>query len=162
MAMPSSGCIALRSCITGCACSSISCAVAGIACSPASLSSLSVQAGKSAPHAMTEFYGYSPNILSVNPDAALYAWNESGSTYAVVVDVCIVPDTTFNVSWSSCSYFCVVPNQGANSMSIWACCKNISTGMYTDTLTVSASGYPTAYVNVCQEFCVPITTTPPP
>lgn len=60
MAMPASGCIALRTCITGCACSSISCAVAGFACSPACLSSLSVQAGKSAPHSMSEFYGYAP------------------------------------------------------------------------------------------------------
>lgn len=67
MAMPSSGCIALRTCITGCACSSISCAVAGTACSPASLSSLSVQASKGAPHCMREFYGYtsaSPLSLS--------------------------------------------------------------------------------------------------
>ena len=58
MRMPASGCIALRTCITECAYSSISCAVAGFACTPASLSSLSVQAGKSAPHHMSEFYRY--------------------------------------------------------------------------------------------------------
>ena len=59
MAMPSSGCIALRNCISNCACSSISCAVTGAAQTPASLSSLSVCAGKTAPHGMREFYGYS-------------------------------------------------------------------------------------------------------
>lgn len=56
--MPTSGCIALRTCIVGIACSSIACAVDGNAVGSKSLSTLSVTAGKSAPHCMREFYGY--------------------------------------------------------------------------------------------------------
>jgi len=66
MAMPGSGCIALRTCITGIACSSIACAVNGSAVGSCSLSALSVSAGKTAPHAMTEFYGYSPAPPTIN------------------------------------------------------------------------------------------------
>ena len=62
MAMPASGCIALRTCIVGIACSSISCAVDGNATGSKSLSTLSTTAGKSAPHSMSEFYGYDPNV----------------------------------------------------------------------------------------------------
>lgn len=54
MAMPTSGCIGIKTCPGG-LCSSISCAVDG---GSGSLASLSVTAGKSAPHCMREFYGY--------------------------------------------------------------------------------------------------------
>lgn len=90
MAMPSSGCISLRDCISGCACSSISCAVAGTACSPACLSSLSVQAGKSSPHCMREFYGYFPKYLSASPTDITF--RSLGGTCQVCV--------TSNVGWS--------------------------------------------------------------
>lgn len=59
MAMPSSGCIALKYCISGIACSSVACAVDGNITGNKSLSSLSVSAGKTTPHCMREFYGYS-------------------------------------------------------------------------------------------------------
>lgn len=58
--MPTSGSIGLRECITGIDCSSISCAVTGSLQSPASLTSLSVEAGKIDPHSMSDFYGYIP------------------------------------------------------------------------------------------------------
>lgn len=109
MAMPSSGCIALRTCIIGCACSSISCAVAGIACSPASLSSLSVQASKSAPHGMREFYGYAPvTTFSVNVEV----YNESVNIACLNGTACLrcctgggvcsisINQTGFFCSWS--------------------------------------------------------------
>ena len=60
MSMPESGCITLRTCITGIDCSSIACAVNGGVVSNCCLSLLSITAGKSTPHAMREFYGY-PN-----------------------------------------------------------------------------------------------------
>jgi len=98
MAMPASGCIALRTCITGCACSSISCAVAGIACSPASLASLSVQAGKSAPHSMTEFYSYSASF-TVSMDVA---YNNGGSGECMEGTACL---RCWDTDAGVCSYF---------------------------------------------------------
>ena len=93
MAMPSSGCIALRVCISGIACSSISCAVAGIACSPASLCGLSVEAGKTAPHAMSEFYGYTSTTLSINPTNVVF--NYIGGLCTITVT------TSAGNSWST-------------------------------------------------------------
>jgi hypothetical protein len=59
MAMPSSGSIGLVSAPQ--TCGSIACAVCGTNASPPySLNTLSAAAGKSAPHSMLEFYGYSP------------------------------------------------------------------------------------------------------
>lgn len=57
MAMPTSGNIGLKYCVTGIACSSI-CVAAGYS-GTASLSAISDDVGKSAPHCMREFYGYS-------------------------------------------------------------------------------------------------------
>ena len=103
MAMPASGCIALRTCITGCACSSISCAVANVACSPASLSSLSVQASKTAPHCMREFYGYAPVVntcLNISPIST----NCNISTACVCG--CLQPSTSVPIG------DCYYPNYG--------------------------------------------------
>lgn len=60
MAMPTTGCIALKTCLVGCACSSICVAVGYVG--TASLSAISVDAGKTAPHCMREFYGYSTGL----------------------------------------------------------------------------------------------------
>lgn len=59
MAMPASGCIGIITCPNSVACTSIAQAVDGNVTPPKSLSTLSVSAGKTAPHAMTEFYNYS-------------------------------------------------------------------------------------------------------
>lgn len=60
MAMCSSGSLGIISAPQS-GCSSIAMAVCGSVTSPPySLSGLSVSAGKTAPHAMTEFYGYAP------------------------------------------------------------------------------------------------------
>ena len=113
MAMPASGCIALRTCITGCACSSISCAVAGIACSPASLASLSVQAGKSAPHSMTEFYNYAAVTtftvnVSIFPEYSqdgLYvqgtAYLKCSTTHNVVCSCGFYTTEEYNFQWEN-------------------------------------------------------------
>lgn len=60
MAMPASGCIGIITCPNSVACTSIAQAVDGNVTPPKSLSTLSVSAGKTAPHAMTEFYNYNP------------------------------------------------------------------------------------------------------
>lgn len=62
MAMPASGCIGIIACPNGVACSSIAQAVDGNVTPPKSLCALSIAAGKSAPHGMTEFYGYAPAV----------------------------------------------------------------------------------------------------
>ena len=59
MAMPGSGSLGILSCPGSVACTSIAQAVSGNVTPPKSLCALSVSAGKSAPHGMTEFYGYS-------------------------------------------------------------------------------------------------------
>jgi hypothetical protein len=61
MAMPASGSIAILN-NTLQTCSSIAVAVDGNATPPKSLATLSATAGKTAPHGMTEFYGYSAGI----------------------------------------------------------------------------------------------------
>lgn len=66
MAMPASGCLGILSCPGSVACTSISQAVDGNVTPPKSLCALSVTAGKSAPHGMTEFYGYGPTPKVVN------------------------------------------------------------------------------------------------
>lgn len=65
--MPLSGCISLRTCITGINCSSISCAVNGSVVGSCSLKSVSMSAPSPfpiAPYSMKEFYGFSPVIIS--------------------------------------------------------------------------------------------------
>lgn len=86
--MPSSGCIALRTCITGCACSSISCAVTGAAQTPSCLSVLSTTAGKSAPHAMSEFYNYvpTPTTFDVNMNVDYYGGHDNMEGMAYLRD----------------------------------------------------------------------------
>ncbi len=81
MAMPASGCIGLRCCFGTTACSSIGIAVCGSLQTPTSLCAMSVAAGKAAPHAMTEFYGYSQGIsvtLNLMWDGTLGATNGMG------------------------------------------------------------------------------------
>ena len=89
MAIPTSGALGLRECQTY-NCSSISCAVAGFACSPASLCSLSLQAGKTAPHGMLEFRGYTP-VVTKSVNFECYAGGGSGSNYANQY-LCVVTD----------------------------------------------------------------------
>lgn len=86
MAMPASGCISLRTCITGCACSSISCAVAGVECSPASLSGLSEQIGRSTPHCMSEFYGFEWKAINL---CRLYSSGTDGTSNLVIKCHCL-------------------------------------------------------------------------
>jgi hypothetical protein len=66
MSMPASGCLGILSCPGSVACTSISQAVSGNVTPPKSLCALSVSAGKSAPHGMTEFYGYGPVAKAVD------------------------------------------------------------------------------------------------
>ena len=109
MAMPASGCIALRTCIIGIACSSIACAVNGSAVGSCSLSALSVSAGKSAPHAMTEFYGYSPAPPTINLN--IQPISVACGPYAICCCGCLQPGNSVpvgdcyfpNYSWQLCA-----------------------------------------------------------
>lgn len=123
MAMPSSGCIALRTCITGCACSSISCAVAGVACSPACLSTLSVAAGKTSPHSMSEFYSYVPTPTT---------FTVGMSTYCEIYspDVCICGYAYLRCC-SGISVCCKLINQISDNICSWSW-TNVSGCLYVD------------------------------
>lgn len=79
MAMPTSGCIAIKSAPQTCG-SICAAVVQGGGGASGSLSALSVSAGKSAPHCMREFYGYSPptGSISVNNPSTT---NSSGSLH---------------------------------------------------------------------------------
>ena len=87
MAMCTSGNLSI--CATAGTCRSISTAVGG---GSGSLSSLSVSAGKSAPHGMIEFYGYSSASLCVNPNYISFTQIPSNC------NICIC--ATVGLSWS--------------------------------------------------------------
>jgi len=110
MAMPSSGCIALRTCITGCACSSIACAVNGSVAGNCCLSLLSTIAGKTAPHSMTEFYSYAPAPttfdVSVGVNYVGLGTGMEGTAYlrcsdTTVYGSCYINGYSANFSWTS-------------------------------------------------------------
>ena len=101
MAMPASGSIAIISAPQ--ACGSI-CAAVGLA--SGSLSALSVAAGKIAPHAMSEFYGYT-NQTNVNIQPISVACGP----YAICCCGCLQPGNSVpvgdcyfpNYSWQLCA-----------------------------------------------------------
>lgn len=125
MAMPASGCIALRTCIVGCACSSISCAVAGIACSPACLSTLSTQAGKSAPHGMREFYSYVPKTAINWTTYTSYGTN-GVSSYTYRYN-CATPTPSAGQTYSLCvtGDLCTLGQQAGSWARICVTCNNV-------------------------------------
>ena len=100
MAMPVSGCIALRTCITGINCSSIACAVNGSAVGSCSLSTLSTDAGKTAPHCMREFYGYTSPV-EINWVQYAQVGTNGVSTYLTRA-YCAVPTPAAGTSYTLC------------------------------------------------------------
>lgn len=82
MAMPASGIIRLSGCSQ--ACGSISVAACGNATMPRCLSALSTAAGKSAPHAMSEFYSYD-NTLIITPADPIANIAAAGTTCNLTV-----------------------------------------------------------------------------
>ncbi len=128
MAMPTSGTIGLKFCQGAIACSSICVAVGG---TDGSLTSYSVLAGKSAPHCMSEFYGYVPKIAInwcqyfdsggqginsyVYKRFCTYPLPAAGQTYSL----CVKGDLSLaNQATSSYTYICVTCN-GLSKM----CCR---------------------------------------
>lgn len=112
MAMPSSGCIALRECITNCTCSSISCAVTGIKQNPSSLKSLSECAGKTTPHAMSEFYGYSSirNVdISIINDGSDGTYEENSVYGYICSDPSLISNECVDITICYClsAYMCL-------------------------------------------------------
>jgi len=103
--MPASGCLGIKTCPQG-ACSSISTAVGT---GSGSLSALSVSAGKSAPHAMSEFYSYTRpwkciyvgGILSSGCGGALLSVYQAGclvSTPALSAGECYCACIGYSIS----------------------------------------------------------------
>jgi hypothetical protein len=118
MAMPASGCIGIITCPNGVACSSISQAVDGNVTPPKNLCALSVSAGKSAPHGMTEFYNYSStkcvDICTTANNYNSYICWVSGCT-------CSTPAMTAGQCYCMCS-FCICIGNGVGSTSVGVAC----------------------------------------
>jgi len=105
MAMPVSGCIALRTCVTGINCSSISCAVNGSAAGTCCLSALSVTAGKAAPHGMREFYGYTSAAGNAVSITNVSSTGTNGVSTAVCNCSCLSYSLTRTVGQCYCPAF---------------------------------------------------------
>jgi hypothetical protein len=103
--MPSSGCIALRNCISGIPCSSISCAVNGSVAGDCSLSSLYVSAcGPFATSAaMTDFYGYTPPVQTCVNFSSIASCTGS----VACNNTCLNQTPTASVGNSFCACFCL-------------------------------------------------------
>lgn len=134
MAMPASGCIGIITCPNSVACTSIAQAVDGNVTPPKSLSTLSASAGKTAPHAMTEFYNYNPapptpvnfTVINYNGGDGLNYNTTScsnvtnpiavGDCYSITmgIDLCI----NYSLPASTYSCYCIV----CNSICIYGAC----------------------------------------
>jgi len=129
MAMPASGSIAIISAPQ--TCGSI-CAAVGLA--SGSLSALSVAAGKTAPHAMSEFYGYSP-AKDVNFTQYYYNGGDGGTlscsctctitSSAMAVGECYCLCTGWNLCvnfFNGSGYACIQIT--CNGVQVMCCCIN--------------------------------------
>jgi len=126
MAMPLSGSLGIISCPAG-ACTSISIAVDGNITTPKSLTSLSIGAGKDAPHSMLEFYGYAPAV--VNPRINIFLVN--GISQPNMECLCgeLVPTVTMpatdcyypNYSWRMCAN-----NASSSSSCVKIICNSVT------------------------------------
>jgi hypothetical protein len=156
MSMPASGCLGICTCPGG-ACSSISTAVGT---GSGSLCALSVSAGKSAPHAMSEFYGYEPpskciDLTETYSDYTAYCWVKCASVNsspAMGSEECYC--------LSLCSYLCACSAGVQNWASICVkcggngvlyCCVN-STEEF-NTQTVNLTIYQGDTVCICIAAC---------
>ena len=158
-AMPTSGSIGIISAPQSCG--SI-CAAVG--CASGSLTTQSLAAGKTAPHAMTEFYGYSPatavdftniccntgfniseTLSSVNPLMAL--GDCFGTTYCYCINKTLSKSVSalVQVFCNTVSIFCCPASQAneTNTIPTFTYCYNdnvcVCTGAYDSTGTFCAS-----------------------
>ncbi len=114
MAMPASGCIAIVSAPQ--TCGSISAAVCGTA-QGSCLSALSVAAGKTAPHCMTEFYGYAGSYTPIN--MCVYGGGGCGSGSAISL-TCLTPTITV-AGDCYCACYCVGLDARVQASGSFAC-----------------------------------------
>ena len=133
MAMPASGSIAIISAPQ--ACGSI-CAAVGVA--SGSLTTLSVAAGKTAPHAMTEFYNYSP-AKDINFCQYYYNGGDGGGNSCSCTCTYSTPAMVSPESYCLCTFYnlCVDFSQSpsalacicitCNGVGVLYCCVNYST-----------------------------------
>lgn len=154
MAMPSSGSIRLRDSISGIPCSSIACAVNGTVAGNCSLSSLSVIAGKTSPHCMSEFYGYS----STSPVylTTISSFSDTDNAYCVMrIDGLTSGSVTLGTCWEtfsnggyrSCVSICMVCN-GICAFGNYTCENNQVLG-FCVTKTISSSDNVCYVTRVC-------------
>ena len=110
MAMPASGCIAILN-NTLQTCSSIAQAVDGNVTPPKSLLTLSVAAGKSAPHCMSEFYNYAA-VTTFTVDVSIFpeysqnglyvqgtAYLRCSTTHSAVCSCVFYTTEQYNFQW---------------------------------------------------------------
>lgn len=114
MAMPASGCIAIVSAPQ--TCGSISAAVCGTA-QGSCLSALSVAAGKTAPHCMTEFYGFAGSYTTIS--LCNIGGGGCGTTFASTIG-CLTPP--INVAGNCyCACFCAGISATGQASGSFAC-----------------------------------------
>ena len=145
MAMPSSGSIGLKYCVGTTACSSIGVAVDGNTTGDKSLSTLSVSAGKSAPHCMREFYGYVNISLSVDPSSAHFF--SDGDTCTICV--CASAGNSWTVSENE-TWLSLFHGSGTGNGTFDITASNNFGGERTGTVCVTSSA-PQANVIVNQD-----------
>lgn len=150
MAMPVSGSIGITTCPNG-TCSSI-CAAVFAACGfhICSLSSLSTTVGKTAPHCMREFYGYTPvaaATLSVSP-TTINMLNTRICTVTVTASV----GNTWCATSSNSLIASVSPSSGTGSGTFGVASSKFNDGVVTICVTSAA---PTKNVTVYVDVFAP-------
>lgn len=107
MAMPASGCIGIITCPNSVACTSVAQAVNGNVTPPKSLCALSVTAGKSAPHGMTEFYSFTPTLKYVDFTNISCTGNNTATARACS-SVNVSPAMTVGEYYCACFCLCAL------------------------------------------------------
>jgi hypothetical protein len=144
MSMPSSGCIALKSCIAGITCSSISCAVTLTEKTPTSLMGISLCGTCSPittpPYAMRDFYSYANNRCIKLCTYTMYCCGTAGTAYScacIATDRPMITGSSYNLCfqlWNnacsnaagSYSRTCII----CNSLCLYCVCKGAGTNGY--------------------------------
>lgn len=146
MAMPTSGSLGIKTCPNSVPCTSIAQVVDGNVVGNKSLSTLSTTAGKTAPHCMREFYGYSnAPTLCVNPTSATF----SSGAGACNICVCASSSNSWSVVENE-TWISIVNGSGVgNGTFTISVLKNLTGNPRIATVCVTSSA-PTAYVSVSQ------------
>jgi len=159
MAMPASGTIAII-CNTCQTCSSIAVAVDGNCTPPKSLCTLSASAGKSTPHAMSEFYGFTSktpiNLVQYQ------SYGTQGSSAYVYRYFCLSPTPAAGQTYSACirGDLCTIGQAAGSYSFIRVTCNNVTKCQVCVQYNVCCPVYVTAFtvdstdcVRICNRSC---------